>query len=266
MSDGMMIGVFARRSRLSPKALRLYDRAGLLQPSSVDRYSGYRTYSAVQLEDARLISRLRRLQMPLEVIGQVLRSANSAEQSALVTAWWSRVEADIAARRELVRFLTRSEKGKVMAEVETREVPDQQVLTEQRHTTVDGLTDWMGEGFGRLMQVADAAGGAAGAAFVVFHGQVDEDSDGPVELCVPVSGPPGPGVASRIEPAHREAFLRIRRSQVEFPQILGAYEQVEQWIRQTGHTPAGSPREVYFNDFLAAGPDDLACDIAWPIE
>lgn len=141
MSDGMMIGVFARRSRLSPKALRLYDRAGLLQPSSVDPYSGYRTYAADQLADARLISRLRRLQMPLEVIVRVLRSADAAEQSALITAWWSHVEADTAARRELVRFLTRHEKGKVMAEIETREVPDQQVLTEQRHVTVDRLTD-----------------------------------------------------------------------------------------------------------------------------
>lgn len=116
------------------------------------------------------------------------------------------------------------------------------------------------------MQAADAAGGVTGAAFVIYHGEVNEDSDGPVELCVPVSGATGPGVASRIEPAHREAFLRIRKSQVEFPQILGAYEQVEQWVRDTGNTPAGSPREVYFNDFLTAGPDDFACDVAWPIE
>lgn len=265
MSDGMTIGVFARRSRLSAKALRLYDRIGLLQPSSVDRFSGYRTYSASQLEDARLVGRLRRLQMPLDVIGNILRTADPAEQSELVTAWWSRVEADTAARRELVRFLTCSEKGRVMVDIETREVPDQQVLTEQRHTTVDGLTDWIGEGFGRLMQAADAAGGVTGAAFVVFHGQVDEDSDGPVELCVPVAGALGPGVAARVEPAHREAFLRIPKRQVEFPQILGAYEQVEQWVREHGHVPAGPPREIYFTDFMAAGPDELVCDIAWPI-
>jgi DNA-binding transcriptional MerR regulator len=265
MSDGMMIGVFARRSRLSPKALRLYDQIGLLQPSSVDRFSGYRTYSAGQLEDARLISRLRRLQMPLDVIGEVLRAADPAEQSDLVIAWWNRVEADTAARRELVRFLTRSEKGTVMAQIDTREVPEQQVLTEQRHTTVNGLDRWISEGFGRLMQAAEAAGGVAGAAYVIYHGEVNEDSDGPVELCVPVSGAAGPGVAARTEPAHREAYLRIPKSQVEFPQILGAYEQVEQWVRTNGHTPAGAPREIYFNDFLAAGPDDLVCDVAWPI-
>jgi len=37
----LSIGVFARRSRLSPKALRLYDRLGV-PPAQVDQDSGYR--------------------------------------------------------------------------------------------------------------------------------------------------------------------------------------------------------------------------------
>ncbi len=36
----MTIGEFARRSRLSPKALRLYDELGLLVPVRVDDSSG----------------------------------------------------------------------------------------------------------------------------------------------------------------------------------------------------------------------------------
>jgi hypothetical protein len=28
---------------------------------------------------------------------------------------------------------------------------------------------------------------------------------------------------------------------------------------------AGSPREVYFNDFMNAAPDEESCDIAFPI-
>ena len=38
----LTIGEFARASRLSPKALRLYDELGLLRPVRVDEYSGYR--------------------------------------------------------------------------------------------------------------------------------------------------------------------------------------------------------------------------------
>ncbi len=48
--DLMSIGQFARRSRLSPKALRLYGELGLLDPARVDDESGYRYYSASQLD------------------------------------------------------------------------------------------------------------------------------------------------------------------------------------------------------------------------
>src|SRR5438128_997048 len=51
----LSIGVFARRSRLSMKALRHYDRLGLLTPAEVDQSSGYRRYRESQLATARLV-------------------------------------------------------------------------------------------------------------------------------------------------------------------------------------------------------------------
>ena len=55
------IGEFARRSRLSLKALRLYDDLGVLVPARVDQVSGYRYYDAAQLDEARLVVMLRQL-------------------------------------------------------------------------------------------------------------------------------------------------------------------------------------------------------------
>ena len=66
------IGEFARRSRLSLKALRLYDERGVLVPSRVDQTSGYRYYDPAQLEQARLVVMLRQLQMPLTAIKELL--------------------------------------------------------------------------------------------------------------------------------------------------------------------------------------------------
>jgi PPM family protein phosphatase len=67
------IGEFARRSRLSPKALRLYDRLGLLSPAWIDPDSGYRWYAPGQLERAHLIASLRALGLSLAEIGPILR-------------------------------------------------------------------------------------------------------------------------------------------------------------------------------------------------
>ncbi|WP_078853817.1 MerR family transcriptional regulator [Streptomyces sp. FxanaA7] len=66
------IGEMARDCGLSVSALRFYDRAGVLVPAWVDPVSGYRWYEPEQLEEARLLARLRRAGMPLADIRLVL--------------------------------------------------------------------------------------------------------------------------------------------------------------------------------------------------
>jgi DNA-binding transcriptional MerR regulator len=43
------IGDFSKFSQVSVKALRYYDQLGLLKPTQVDPFTGYRYYSAAQL-------------------------------------------------------------------------------------------------------------------------------------------------------------------------------------------------------------------------
>jgi PPM family protein phosphatase len=103
----LTIGVFARASRLSPKALRLYDSLGLLTPAHVDEVSGYRFYRPDQLERARLVAWLRRLGMPLARIGAVCDlAADAPDQAArLIAAYWAETEAELAGRRSLAAHL-----------------------------------------------------------------------------------------------------------------------------------------------------------------
>jgi PPM family protein phosphatase len=101
------IGAFARASRLSPKALRLYDSLGLLTPAHVDEVSGYRFYRADQLERARLVAWLRRLGMPLARIRVVCDLAADAPEQAAeqIAAYWAETEAELASRRGLASYL-----------------------------------------------------------------------------------------------------------------------------------------------------------------
>ncbi|MFG2399369.1 MerR family transcriptional regulator [Streptomyces lydicus] len=100
----LTIGAFARASRLSPKALRLYDELRLLPPAHVDPVNGYRRYAPAQLERARLVAWLRRLGMPLTRIREVCDLTPDTAAEA-VAAYWAQVEADTAARRDLAAFL-----------------------------------------------------------------------------------------------------------------------------------------------------------------
>ncbi len=101
----LTIGAFAKAARLSPKALRLYDELGLLPPARVDPATGYRFYAPDQLERARLVAWLRRLGMPLARIERVCACPDEAEAGRQIRAYWARVEAETAARRELAAFL-----------------------------------------------------------------------------------------------------------------------------------------------------------------
>ena len=266
----LAIGAFARRARLSPKALRLYERLDLLVPAEVDESTGYRRYRESQLRAARLVVLLRRLDMPLAEIREIVSSPRDAALERLV-GYWRDAEDRHARQRELVAHLRvrLSDEGSftMFDDVRERDVPQQVVLTEQRHLHVHELSDWLGSTIGRLIDTAGRDfGGADGPVLVLYHGEVNQDSDGPVEVCVPISAiEPDPGAPTRTEPAHHEAYVRLRKSQVEFPQILSAYDAVASWVRSNGKSITGSPREVYFNDFAAAGPDDEVCDVAFPV-
>src|SRR5580693_1251946 len=127
--EEVSIGEFARRSRLSIKALRLYDKRHVLVPARVDEVSGYRYYDVAQLETARRVSMLRQLDLPLAAIKQLLacEPADAAEQLA---AHWRKVESAHDAHRELADYLVNRLSGKsyVMYEVNTREIPERSVL------------------------------------------------------------------------------------------------------------------------------------------
>ncbi|MFJ3938310.1 MerR family transcriptional regulator [Streptomyces parvus] len=98
------IGEFARLSRLSAKALRRYDELGLLRPALVDPVNGYRYYDPAQVEGARLVAWLRRIGMPLNRIGRVL-ALDAGAAAVEIRAYWARVEAETAARRDLAMYL-----------------------------------------------------------------------------------------------------------------------------------------------------------------
>jgi DNA-binding transcriptional MerR regulator len=74
MSDLLSIGRFGEVTRLTPKALRLYDKLGLLRPALVDFSSGYRYYSLDQVDLAEGIQILRSLHVSLDEIAVLLQA------------------------------------------------------------------------------------------------------------------------------------------------------------------------------------------------
>jgi DNA-binding transcriptional MerR regulator len=271
----MTIGEFATRTRLSHKALRIYADLGLVVPAEVDPATGYRRYEESQLERARLVAMLRRLDMPLAAIADVI-DRDPPEAVEAVTRWWGSEEAGMAERRALVWYIQSRLKGEgepSMREVSTRAIPERRVASVSRHVTIDEAEAFFAEAFPLLRALSPGQPGIAGVPFVVYYGEVSQDSDGPVELCRPVApGTPegqvagSPGIQVRAEPAHEEAYVRLSVAEMTWPAMLPFGDALDRWVRDHNRRPAAPPRQVLFADLRTATPDTLACDLSIPLQ
>jgi DNA-binding transcriptional MerR regulator len=247
----MTIGEFSKRSRLSAKALRLYDELGLLPPAEVDARSGYRLYGPAQLEPARIISTLRQLGFPLADIRAVLGRGRQAA-AVRIAELWAHAEVEHDARSELAAYLISQLNGKelVMYEVSTREILERTVLCLKRN--VDGGDEgaWaFGKEFISLIKGKDLPRieGRTGASFLIWWGLVNEDSDGPLEFCLPVPADQAEALALRIpelsvrtEPAHKEAFVALGAPVVP----PAEYELISQSLQSWAVANAAKPSDL----------------------
>lgn len=281
--EEMSIGAFARASRLSPKALRIYDELGLLAPVRVDESSGYRYYDAAQLERARLVSALRRLGVPLAEIGVIL-DTEPAAAAERITAYWAAAEAEHVARRRLAGHLVDLISGKrsAMYDVNTRDIPERSLLCLKRNVEGEPGAWAFGKEFvallrrHRLPTVEDGGttDGRAGATFCIYWGEVNQDSDGPLEWCRPVPSDRAaelaaqvPELTLRLEPAHREAFVQLGPGgQMEAAQWPLVIEALQGWAERN----AAHPLEIGARITYLAGRPITAdsvpdCDFAVPV-
>jgi DNA-binding transcriptional MerR regulator len=250
--DLMGIGEFARLSRLSPKALRLYDELELLPPARVDLDSGYRWYACGQLDQARLVASLRQIGVPLAQVKVVL-GLDASEAAAQVAAWWTGAETQHADRREMASYLVDRLNGKrpVMHEIAVRDIPARNLLTLLRHIHPDEAIPVGREFFFKRMGggAVPRPVGIAGAPFMIYHGEVTEDSDGPVEWCWPVPDDQAAAIAARFpdltlrtEPAHQEAFINVGQRAADAG--MQSIDALYGWAAEQGRKPNGGPRMI----------------------
>ena len=261
----LSIGSFASAAQLSLKALRLYAQLGVLTPSYVDPESGYRYYHADQLREARLIRMMRQMDMPLATIRQVLAAA-PADAEMLVREHWQAMERRVEQARRTVHDLVsylRQEATTMAFDISVRSVDPQPIVSITRRVKVDQLDKHIRDSLKTLYDLAAAQGVApSGAPFGLYHGPVNQEDDGPIEVCLPVPrllAVEG-AVAARQLAGGQVAYVVMQDDQCQFPAILEGYDALYDWIRQNGYEIADSPREIWHSQ-----PGEAArMEIAWP--
>lgn len=129
-----MIGDFAHLAQLSTRVLRHYDKIGLLSPAHVDTRTGYRFYSAAQLDDVNQIVALRDLGFGLAEIGELTRDRMPAgELRDMLTMRQAQAAAELeAAERRLRRIdsrITQLEENQSSVHLVRKAIPAMSVWT-----------------------------------------------------------------------------------------------------------------------------------------
>ncbi len=263
----MTAGRFARATLLSAKVLRLYADRGLLPPRLVDPMNGYRYYGDDQVRTGWLIALLRSAELSLDEIAGIIGASADGLASLERAADGARRRAEsnqaVLAR---ARLHLRGEPS--MPEPTIRIEGDRPVLSVLRRMRPDEMDDVITSEVDRLRTTAATAGlTVTGRPFGIFHGPITDDSNGPLEITLPVDG--------LLEPAEADGDLRSYRlsggqvaerfaegRETDFPEILAVYDEVHAWITSSGRTPVGPPREVWHN--APRDPEPLRLTVSWP--
>lgn len=240
------IGDFSRLARVTIKALHHYDEAGLLQPSHVDRHSGYRYYDASQLQTLHRILLLKDLGFSLEQIQELLRADAESLARTLDTRRRELAESIAADQARLRRLealqLTLDQAGDAgRPPVLLRDAPAIEVYSVRKRVPHFGAP------MQRLFEEAESAVAAEHARspaspFTIFHDPDYREEDVDVEICIPVKRSVAK-LGTHLLPACEASASVTYHGPYE--QTPLAYSMLLEWMSRSGMRLSGPLREIY---------------------
>lgn len=268
----LKIGEFSRISQVPVKTLRYYEELGLINPTHVDAFTGYRHYSVEQLPRLNRILALKDLGFSLEEIGRVVNEGVSlenlrgmlrlrqAEQSAQVLEAQDRL-ARVEARLALIeREGHMSHYDIVLKQVEPIRVAGVRGVIPSPSE--------QGPLWNALYRDLNAQSAHfAGPCLTVYYEENEDRPEFDVEVCQPFTGsdPADPKIVVHDLPGGLMASTVHHGSYATLSQ---GFDALLPWIKENGYRVAGPGRDVYHQSTTGGNQNDPNCvtEILFPVE
>lgn len=270
----LRISDFAQLSRVSSKALRIYDRMGLLKPLQIDAETGYRYYSATQLSRLNRILVLKDLGFSLEQIGQLLDQHSIETIRSMLQLKQTEIQQRLLSEQDR---LTRVETQLQNLEQEGK-MPNYDVIMKSVESQLVAAATGVIPNyedcapiFDRLFDqaydhVARQGVKRVGAGIAVYHDTKLRDRDIPVEAAASIYEPiPGsdsvwvyelPSVETMACAVHHGSFATLGQ----------AYGALLEWIEKNGYQVVGATREIYLQYERGGDPSQYVTEVQIPVE
>lgn len=266
----LKIGDFARISMVSVKTLRFYDEEGLLHPSQIDRFTGYRYYTFEQLPRLNRILALKDLGLSLEQIRQLLaRNLPAEELRGMLRLKQMEIQQRLDEESErLERVEARLKQIEEESIMSTYDVVVKKTEAQWIASVRDIIPSYPEQGhlWNELGSTMNQRGiHPVGACFTIYHADEPEID---AEVCEPLSASAQsygrmqcrelPGLEMSACTVHHGPFATLPK----------AYEALIGWIDANGYRINGPCREFYLNAPKNGSQNDpsTVTEIQFPVE
>lgn len=271
----LRISDFAQLSRVSPKALRLYDRLNLLKPIATDSETGYRYYSASQLSRLNRILVLKDLGFSLEQIGQLLdENLSPAAIRTLLQLKQTEIQQRLLADQDrLMRVENQLQQLEQEGKMPNYDVVLKSVESQLVAATTGVIPNYeeCAPIFNRLFD--QAYGYAAqqglkrvGAGIALYHDTKLRDQNIPVEAAASIYEPIPSSDAVWVYELPSVETMACVVHHGTFATLGQAYNALLEWVEHNHYQIIGATREVYLQYERNGDPTQYVTEVQIPVE
>jgi effector-binding domain-containing protein len=276
-SDQIPIGRFSLITRLSPKALRLYDERGLLVPATRDLATGYRYYTGRQIATGVSIKELCGLGFPLAEIETILAAKETGDAETIQHLFRKRrgaIRSEVARLQQIEAILEETGAGLEMIFMSHNEP----VVKENAPLRVIGkrgvgrysetITILMNDLCGQIFSEDNLRNGlrVTGPFMTIYHDCEYREKDATMECAAPITGKVAvsdPAVEIHTLPGGTCLSL-IHKG--PYTALHGAWSRIGMYAEEREFAITGPHREVYLNDPNLVSEEELLTELQIPID
>lgn len=211
---------------------------------------------------------LRSVDMPLDEIRAILETDDPEIAHKHLVVHRERLAERLETQERMLAYLEsliNNEEQVMPYEIQIEEVQPQLIAATKIHTSLAKIGQDIGAGFGSVVHaLGKAEVEPSGAPLIVYHEVIDQETDGDIEISVPVAAPfedDGDVYGRELEGGAVASTTHTG----PYEEIAPAYHALTTWISENGHGIAGPPREIYINDPQFVAPSELLTKVEFPI-
>jgi effector-binding domain-containing protein len=271
------IGRFSLITRLSQKALRLYDERGLLVPQEKDVFTRYRYYTGSQIARGVSIKTLCELGFPLNEIETLLLAKDTNDTvtiRALFTKRRTEIRLEVSRLQEIEAILENRDASleliyMSMNEPVVKDIAPVRIIGKRgKGTYSETISRLMKDLCGQLFSEENARNGLniAGPFMTLYHDCEYKEKDADMECVVPITGRcaiSDPQMEIRTLTGGKCLTLIYKGP---YSGLHEAWSRIGAYAEEREFVITGPHRELYLNDPSAVAEPELLTELQIPVD